>query len=371
MDIMNNGMSATWDNRIVNTGDESPDQLLANPLNWRIHPEFQQKALKGVLDQVGWVQQVIVNQRTGHLIDGHLRVTLAMRHNIETIPVNYVDLSEEEERLILATLDPLAGLAVTDEEMYGSLTEGLEINDKSVAELIGDIGGDGPVEGLTDPDYVPDVEGEPITQASNVIHLGNHRLMCGDATNAVDVDRLMNGEKADMVFTDPPFEMENTEYMRYCLEYSTGAVLVMHSDINLVKLAHEYMDNFRYCLVHYYSFGFVRSNSMPQLAHNLIGVFGKPSFRSKKDGFKTVICEQLERGKLMPYQKRVAIPEQCIEHYSDGSVLDVFAGSGSTLIACELLGRNCFTMEKDPHYCDIIISRWETFTGAIAIRNDC
>ena len=129
-------MAEKWDNRIVETGEECPDQLLANPLNWRIHPEFQQKALKGVLDQVGWVQQVIVNQRTGHLIDGHLRVTLAMRHNIETIPVNYVDLSEEEERLILATLDPLSGLAVTDKEAYDNLIVGIEVDDKSLMRLL-------------------------------------------------------------------------------------------------------------------------------------------------------------------------------------------------------------------------------------------
>ncbi len=347
----------SWDNRIISTGEEAPDQLLANPMNWRIHPEFQQKALKGVLDQVGWVQQVIVNQRTGHLIDGHLRVTLAMREGVGTIPVNYVDLSEDEEKLILATLDPLAGLAVTDDEMYGSLTEGLEIDDAAVAELIGDIGSGSPLDGLTDPDEIPEVEDDQITKTGDLIVLGDHRLLCGDAMNREDIDRLMDGQKADIVFTDPPFEMESTDYMRHCLEFSTGAVLVMHSDKNMVKLAQEYVDEFRYFLIHYYSFGFVRSNNMPQIAHHLIGVFGTPSFRSQRDGFKTVIAEQMERGKLMPYQKRVAIPEQCISHYSEGAVLDVFAGSGSTLIACELQGRNCFTMEKDPHYCDIIISR--------------
>jgi 16S rRNA G966 N2-methylase RsmD len=217
-------------------------------------------------------------------------------------------------------------------------------------------------QGNTDDDAVPD-DAPPICQPCDLWLLGDHRLLCGDSTKAEDVARLMDGQKADMVFTDPPFDMANTSYMPLLLQYATGAVLVMHSDANIMRLAHEYADQFHYCLVHYYSFGFVRSDSMPQLAHHLIGVFGKPSFRSCKDGFKTVICEQLERDKLMAYQKRVAIPEQCTTHFSDGAVLDAFLGSGSTLIACEKLGRKCYGMELDPHYCDVIIKRWEDYTG--------
>lgn len=116
---------AGWQNRIVGEGEEAPDQLLANPRNWRVHPAQQQEGLAAVLDKVGWVQRVIVNRRTGNLVDGHLRVTLAMRRNEATIPVTYVDLTEDEEALILATLDPLAGLAVTDKEMLKGLLDEL------------------------------------------------------------------------------------------------------------------------------------------------------------------------------------------------------------------------------------------------------
>jgi hypothetical protein len=100
------------------------DQLLANPTNWRIHPKHQQTALAGVLDNVGWVQRVIVNQRTGHVIDGHLRASLAISRG-EQVPVIYVDVDEDEERLILATLDPLAAMAATDAEMLEDLLRGL------------------------------------------------------------------------------------------------------------------------------------------------------------------------------------------------------------------------------------------------------
>jgi len=105
-----------WRNRIVGHGEENPEQLLANPLNWRIQPQNQQDALGAVLDDVGWVHTVIVNQRTGFVVDGHLRVAMAISHGDEAIPVTYVDLSEEEEALVLVSLDPLGALATADSE---------------------------------------------------------------------------------------------------------------------------------------------------------------------------------------------------------------------------------------------------------------
>jgi len=97
----------TWRNRITGSGEEASDQLLANPANWRIHPKAQQDALAGALDQVGWVQQVMVNRRTGFVVDGHARVALALRRGEPTVPVLYVDLDANEEALVLATLDPI------------------------------------------------------------------------------------------------------------------------------------------------------------------------------------------------------------------------------------------------------------------------
>ena len=103
-----------YKNRIIGSGEESLDNILFHPRNWRIHPLNQQDALKGVLEEVGWVQQVIINKRTGNLIDGHLRCQLAAREGNKTIPVLYVDIDEAEEELVLATLDPIAAMAVTD-----------------------------------------------------------------------------------------------------------------------------------------------------------------------------------------------------------------------------------------------------------------
>lgn len=125
-----------FQSKIVGDGYESPDQLLANPANWRIHPKAQQDALEGILSEVGWVQQIIVNQRTGHIVDGHLRVQIAMRNNEPSVPVLYVDLDENEEQLILATLDPLAAMAATDQSMLNELIQNVSVEDESVLALL-------------------------------------------------------------------------------------------------------------------------------------------------------------------------------------------------------------------------------------------
>lgn len=110
-------------NRIIGEGEEAPDQLLANPKNWRTHPDFQVDELAKVMETVGWVQRVIVNRRTGHLVDGHARVLLALRRDEPTVPVNYIDVSPQEEALLLTVLDPIAALAGRDDEKLAELSD--------------------------------------------------------------------------------------------------------------------------------------------------------------------------------------------------------------------------------------------------------
>lgn len=126
-------------NRIVGSGEEQLDQIMFNPRNWRIHPLSQQDALKGVLEEVGWVQQVIINKRTGNLIDGHLRCQLAAREGAQTIPVVYVDVSEDEEALVLATLDPIAAMAATDKQKLEELFAGIESENENVRKMMDEI----------------------------------------------------------------------------------------------------------------------------------------------------------------------------------------------------------------------------------------
>lgn len=131
----------TWNNRIVGHGEEAPDQLLANPRNWRIHPKAQQEALAGLLGQVGWVQDVIVNRRTGHVVDGHLRVALAISRQEPSVPVVYVDLDEGEERLVLAALDPLAAMAGTDKAVLAGLVGEARVDDEGLAAVLRGLAG--------------------------------------------------------------------------------------------------------------------------------------------------------------------------------------------------------------------------------------
>ena len=124
-----------YENKIIGTGTENPEQLLANPYNWRIHPKTQQDALESLLDDVGWVQNVIVNQRTGHVVDGHLRVAVAISREQVEVPVVYVDLSEDEEKKVLASLDPLGDMAVTDIDKINELLDEVDMNDTLGAML--------------------------------------------------------------------------------------------------------------------------------------------------------------------------------------------------------------------------------------------
>lgn len=129
-----------WRNRVTGYGEEDPSSLLANPKNWRIHPESQQAALGAVLDQVGWVGVgAIVNKRTGFVVDGHARVALAIARNEPSIPVAYVDLSEAEENLILASYDSISAAAVTDADKLTELLGGIEIANPALDALFGDL----------------------------------------------------------------------------------------------------------------------------------------------------------------------------------------------------------------------------------------
>ena len=134
-----------WRNRLVGYGEEAPDQLLAHPKNWRIHPTGQQAALEAVLAQVGLVDGIIVNKRTGHVLDGHLRVRLALRAGVPTLPVKYVDLDEQEELAVLATFDPIGAMAATDAALLSEVLDRSNL-DPTLLDALHGIGSSGIVE---------------------------------------------------------------------------------------------------------------------------------------------------------------------------------------------------------------------------------
>ena len=128
-----------WQNRIVGHAVVPAKDLLANPGNWRIHPTEQQQALAKVLDKVGWVQDVVVNRTSGFIVDGHLRTVLAAEEN-QQVPVAYVELSEAEENLILATFDQITGMAVPDAEKLAALMSDVQTDFPDLSDMLDRIG---------------------------------------------------------------------------------------------------------------------------------------------------------------------------------------------------------------------------------------
>jgi hypothetical protein len=129
-------MPTSWKNRIVRREDVAPDQLLANPFNFRTHSRFQQDSMLAIMREVGWVQDVVVNVNTGHVVDGHMRIMLAMRESEPTVPVVFVDLTTDEEKLILATYDYMGSLAGIDRELFDQLLLAATPEDNNLIKLL-------------------------------------------------------------------------------------------------------------------------------------------------------------------------------------------------------------------------------------------
>jgi hypothetical protein len=151
-------MPTPYENRIVRSETARVGDITANPLNWRVHPKRQQDVLSDVLSEVGFVQNVVVNERTGYLLDGHLRVLLLLRDFGEDaeIPVTYVDLSEEEEKLVLATIDPIASLAAADTDALAKLLADIEAPTEQISALLNDL-----IENANNLSPFPSEIGEP------------------------------------------------------------------------------------------------------------------------------------------------------------------------------------------------------------------
>jgi len=207
-------MKQAYQNRIVGYGDAAPDQLLANPRNARIHPKRQADALKGVLSEVGWVQDVIVNQRSGMVVDGHLRIALALRENQPTIPVKYVDLSDDEEHLILATLDPLSAAETWDKEKLDDLLRDVSTGDAAVQQLLADLAESVGIPSVQvaiapeDDEVQVDDAGPTRVQLGETWQLGRHTVACVDSTDRAAVERLVIGKRVGMVVADPPYGID-------------------------------------------------------------------------------------------------------------------------------------------------------------------
>ena len=252
---------------------------------------------------------------------------------------------------------------------------------------------DEPAEGLTDEDEVPELEDDPVTVEGDVWVLGKHRLMCGDSTSIDAVDKLMDGNKADMVFTDPPYGVSYQSNMRTKSDKfdviknddvfldvapiieacSTGWVFVWTSWKVLTKWV-EMFDGFGYPTNQIIWFkggggiGDLKKTFLSDYETALVWHRGA-ELTGKRIGSVWKVDKDGSSSYVHPTQKPVALPEEAIDKTTrqGNSVLDLFGGSGSTLIACEKTNRYCRMMELDPKYCDVIVKRWQDFTGEEAV----
>jgi DNA modification methylase len=229
-----------------------------------------------------------------------------------------------------------------------------------------------PEAGLIEDDEIPEVK-ESKVKRGDIWQLGEHRVMCGDSTSSDDVDKLMNGEKADMVFTDPPYDLDNDSWLDICIKKNKDAEhIILGSDKQTIRYCSAYNDMFKnFYIIHYKQFNWNLSKYTPILTHIVVShLRNKDKKHIDLKGLHSLLeFPSIRDYTIMSHSKRLECLIPFINVFSTKLVLDVFLGSGSTLIACEKTNRICYGMELDEKYCDVIIERWEQFTGQKAIKN--
>ena len=358
--------------------------------NTKKHPETQIKNIAESIKQFGFVQPLVLD-KNNEIIIGHGRYFAAQQLEMEEVPCLYVnDLTEEQVRK-LRILDNKLNESEWDDDLLCLELEDLDFGDFDV-----DFGLDFEEEEKEIiEDEVPEVdeESEPITQLGDIWQLGEHRLMCGDSTDKATVELLMNGNKADMVFTDPPYGMKlDTDYSGMQGNGRKGKkydkVIGDNEDFSplLITSIFENFDCEEIFLwgVDYYF------DLIPNFKDGSLIVWDKTLQTNGDAGYnsefellwsktphkKEVIhfnwfryfglSSQDIKTREHPTQKPLQVITPYIERHSkeNNIIVDVFGGSGSTLIACEQLNRTCYMMELDPKYCDVILKRYINLKGS-------
>jgi site-specific DNA-methyltransferase (adenine-specific) len=370
------------------------------------NPRVNDKAVDTVaasLREFGFRQPIVVD-KDGVIIVGHTRYKAAQKLGLEKVPVHVAkDLSEVQIKAYRIADNQTATIADWNYDLLP-----IELKDLQGMEFDLDLLGfsDGELrrileqavaEGLTDPDEVPDPPAEPITKPGDLWLLGNHRLLCGDSTHREDVLCLMDGATSDMIFTDPPYNvdygasknprhkirsiendsMSSEDWSIFChkmyeifQEFNTGDIYMwgasgpegMRMRLWLTEMGCHWS-----ATIIWKKQQLILSPAKYQRMYEpcFYGWFGKSTFGEDRTQTEVWEINRPLNSKLHPTMKPV---ELCIKGITNSSspgaiIFDGFLGSGSTLIACEQVGRRCYGMEIDPVYCDVIVERWSKFTG--------
>jgi DNA modification methylase len=389
----------------------SVSTLIPYARNSRTHSDEQIAQIAASIKEFGWTNPILIDGDNG-IIAGHGRLSAARKLGHEEVPViELKDLTETQRKAYIIADNRLALNAGWDNEM---LT--IELNELLADNFALDILGFDPkelaallepdvVEGLTDEDAVPDIPDEPKTKLGDIYQLGNHRLMCGDSTSIDAVDKLMP-ETANMIFTDPPYLMDFTGGIHGDGSKSFNA---KHGSIKNDKMSDKEGDDFLDAInsvitskvdgafyITFYRLGINKyfasmertglkcrslviwdkgnhtlSNSdyMSMYEPMFYGWVNNHKFYGGKNGMDIWRIKRTAKNDLHPTMKPVELVEKAVLDGSaiNGIVLDLFGGSGTTIVACEKHNRHSRIMELDPKYCDVIVKRWEDFTGKKAM----
>ena len=382
------------------------DKLIPYVNNSRKHSDEQVAQIAASIKEFGWTNPILVDGTNG-IIAGHGRLMAARKLGMTEVPVIELShLSDTQRKALIIADNKLAMNAEWDNDL---LT--IELNDLLADDFALEILGFDKdelaallepevVEGLTDEDDVPELPEEPKTKPGDIYKLGNHRLMCGDSTSIDAVDKLMDGQKADMVFTDPPYgvnydgghatdkrrtKLENDDKtLMYAgslpiayMASKDGAALYLWFADRFAKEVLTALDNCNFQVRTWIIWNknlaqFGAIGAQYKSKHEpCIYAFkkGKAPFWNGPNNEVTVWdVKRHSKNEFHPTQKPVDLPVRALENSSKGGdiILDLFGGSGSTLIACEKQNRHARLMELDPKYCDVIVKRWEEFTGKTA-----
>ena len=379
-----------------------PETLKSAAYNPRqITREELNKLIKSI-KQFGFVDPASVRKQDNMIVGGHQRVKAAIELGLKEIPVVYLDITENDAKLLNVALNKISGdwdedkltELLTELKFFDDVDELLTgFDEDELDKLLADL--EEPKEGLTDDDAIPE-EIEAICKEGQLWQLGDHRLVCGDATKKEDVDLLMDGNKADMVFTDPPYGInvvktdgqiggDRKGVIGYEGKAKTNTYKAVIGDDKpfdpsfLLTLSDRHIiwgaNNFASKLPDNSKWIVWDKKGDIQLNNDFSDVeLAWTNFEGKSvKKFVHIWAGMTREGNRMdelsnrvhPTQKPVGLFTDILDRYADkqSSVGDLYLGSGSTLIACEKTNRKCYGMELDPHYCDVIIKRWEDYTG--------
>jgi len=377
----------------MKTETVSIDSISLDPANVRRHPDRNIQTIVASLKRFGQQKPIVVTKE-GIVIAGNGTLQAARHLGWKQIEIVRTGLTGSDATAYAIADNRTAELAEWDDDALAKTLAALQIEDEALALDTGFDAKD--IDALLAPDEVtedevPEPPTKPITKPGDLWLLGDHRLLCGDSTKAEDVERLMAGAKAGMVFTDPPYGINFQSNFReqtpqFAKIANDDAVLdvwpVLWSAMSSNAAAyvctrwdvyHKWLDSsdqfdVKNCVVWYKrggGLGDLQNAYSPNHEFIIVAHKGTAALRGKRLADVWEVGRDAVTSYAHPTQKPVALPAIAVESHSDigDVVLDLFLGSGTTLIAAEQLGRKCYGMEISPAYCDVIVKRWETLTG--------